>query len=190
MAGFARERGLEVEVASFEDWDPAGRTFDAVVSGQSWHWVDPIAGAKKAAAVLRPRGRLAVFWNAQQPPDEIAAAFAAVYERLLPGSPFARGIGGGLDGYSGFLGAAADGMRAAGAFGEPERWRFDWERTYTRDEWLDLVPTSGGHSRFPPATLDELLTGLGAAVDAAGGSFTMRYAAVVVTSSAGITVRP
>ena len=64
----ARRRGLEVEVAAFEAWDPAGRAFDAVVAGQTWHWVDPVAGAAKAAQVLRPGGRLAVFWNAGQPP--------------------------------------------------------------------------------------------------------------------------
>jgi hypothetical protein len=32
--------GLEVEVAAFETWDPAGRVFDAVIAGQAWHWVD------------------------------------------------------------------------------------------------------------------------------------------------------
>ncbi|WP_405148967.1 hypothetical protein [Sphaerisporangium sp. NBC_01403] len=35
MAEWARQRGLEVEVAAFEAWDPAGRLFDAVVSGQT-----------------------------------------------------------------------------------------------------------------------------------------------------------
>jgi SAM-dependent methyltransferase len=32
MAEFARETRLEVEVAKFEDWDLAGRRFDAVIS--------------------------------------------------------------------------------------------------------------------------------------------------------------
>jgi hypothetical protein len=36
------------------------------------------------------------------------------------------------------------------------------------------------HSLFPPAKLDELLAGIGAAIDAAGGSFTLPYATVVV----------
>lgn len=30
MAEFARGRGLEVEVAAFEAWDPAGLTFDGI----------------------------------------------------------------------------------------------------------------------------------------------------------------
>ena len=67
MADLARRNGLEVEVAAFEAWDPAGRAFDAVIAGQARHWVDPVAGAAKAAQALRPGGRLAVFWNAFQP---------------------------------------------------------------------------------------------------------------------------
>ena len=66
---------------------PAGRTFDAVVAGQAWHWVDPVAGAAKAAQVLRPGGLLVVFWNAFALPPALADAFSAVYERVLPGSP-------------------------------------------------------------------------------------------------------
>ena len=183
MAEFARQRHLEVEVAKFEDWCPLGRTFDAVIAGQTWHWVDPVAGAAKAAEVLRPRGRLAVFWNVFQPPPDLSGAFAAVYRRVLPGSPFFRGVPGGLEAYSGQHTKAADGMREVDLFGEPERWQFDWERSYTRDEWLDQVPTSGGHNLFPPGKLEELLAGLGAAIDAVGGSFTMAYTAVVVTAA-------
>src|SRR5581483_7507962 len=41
MAQFARARGFDVEVARFEQWDPAGRSFDLVIAGQTWHWVDP-----------------------------------------------------------------------------------------------------------------------------------------------------
>jgi SAM-dependent methyltransferase len=182
MAEFARNRGLDVEVARFEDWDPAGRTFDAVVSGTSWHWVDPVAGAAKAAEVLRPEGRLAIFWNVQQPPADLAQAFSEVYRRVLPDSPFASGTMPGLEAYSRFFTAAANGIQATGAFNGTEQWRFDWEQRYTTEEWLDQVPSFGGHSQFPPAKLDELLTGIGVAIDAAGGSITMRYAAVVVTS--------
>src|SRR3954451_21593732 len=85
MAAFGRSRGVAAEVSTFEAWDPAGRVFDAVVAGQAWHWVDPVAGAAKAATVLRPGGRLALFWNAAQVPPELAEAFAAVHRPVLPG---------------------------------------------------------------------------------------------------------
>jgi len=74
MADLARRLGVEVEVATFEAWDPAGREFDAVVAGQAWHWIDPVAGAAKAALVLRPGGRLALFWHVFQLPPDVAQA--------------------------------------------------------------------------------------------------------------------
>jgi SAM-dependent methyltransferase len=183
MAGLARQRGVETEVAPFEAWDPAGRQFDAVIAAQAWHWVDPAAGTAKAAQALRPGGRLAVFWNAFQPPAKLLEAFADVYRRVdtgLPFDPWARPL---LDGYLIGCARAAEAIRQAGAFGEPEQWRFDWERPYTTAEWLDLVPTIGGHSQISPDRLAELLAGLGAAVDAAGGRFTMEYATVAVTAA-------
>lgn len=53
MPKSARQHGLEAEVATFEEGDPAGRRLDAVAAGQTWHWVEPAAGAAKAAQVLR-----------------------------------------------------------------------------------------------------------------------------------------
>ena len=185
MADLARESGLEVEVAKFEQWDAAGRTFDAVIAGQAWHWVNMAAGAAKAAAVLRPGGRLAVFWNAFDPPAELRAAFGAVYQRVVPDSPMAAGFWSrpASGQYLAMCDAAADGMRQAGAFGDPQTWRFDWSRPYTRAQWLDQVPTFGGHSLLPPGVQAELLAGLGAAVDAVGGAFTMDYATLVATAA-------
>ncbi|WP_431933399.1 class I SAM-dependent methyltransferase [Nonomuraea jabiensis] len=183
MADFARREGLEVEVSTFETWEPAGRDFDAVIAGQAWHWVDPVAGAAKAARVLRPGGRLAVFWNVSQIPPDVGAAMAAVYRRVLPDAPiYQRGMSD-SGAYAPLSDKAADGIRQVNAFGDVEEWRFDWERPYTRDEWLDLVPTTGTHTGLPAATLREVLAGVGAAVDAAGGGFTMRYTTVVVTAA-------
>jgi SAM-dependent methyltransferase len=182
MVDFARLAGLDVELATFESWHRAGRSFDAVVAGQAWHWVDPVVGAAKAAEALRPDGRLAVFWNVAQPAPEVAEALSEAYRLALPGSPFANGVLPGLDGYSAYFINAADGMRQTGAFGDPEQWSFAWDHAYTRDEWLERVPTFSGHSQFPRPTLDKLTAYIGAAIDAVGGSFDMSYTAAVVTA--------
>jgi SAM-dependent methyltransferase len=181
MAEQARQRGLEVEVARIEDWDPAGRSFDAAVAGQAWHWVDPAAGARQVARALVPGGRVAVFWNSFRPPPSLGEAMTAVIRQALPGAPV-QGSLPGPDGYARLAARAADGMRAVGVFGEPEEWRFDWERDYTRDEWLDAVPTFGGNNRRPADVLAQVQAGIGAAIDAVGGRFTMGYTTVVSTS--------
>lgn len=185
MADLARQRGIDVEVAAFEAWDPEGRKFDAVLSGQAWHWVDPVAGAAKAAQVLRPQGRLAVFWNVFRLPPEVGEAFTKVYGQVMPDSPLSRAAG--LDAYSALLDKATEGMKAA-AFSEPEQWRFDWDQPYTRDEWLDQLPTHGTHTRLPSAKLQQILDGIGKAIDTLGGGFTMNYTTVVVTAARTISV--
>ncbi len=185
MAELARQSGLEVEVTTFENWDPAGRAFDVVIAAQAWHWVDPVAGAAKAAQAVVGGGRFAAFWNAFQPSARLGEAFADVYRRVQTGLPFNPWAKSALDGYQTMCDTAADGLGLSGQFNEPERWRFDWDRPYRRDEWLDQVPTFGGHSQIPPAELERLLAGIGEAIDAAGDTITMGYATVVVTATGG-----
>ncbi|MBV9844789.1 MAG: class I SAM-dependent methyltransferase [Kutzneria sp.] len=185
MAEFARRGGTEVEVATLEAWDPAGREFDTVIAGTAWHWVDPVAGAVKAAHVLRPGGRLTPFTHVFELPPEVAEASAAAYRRVAPDSPINfQGARRGLDAYAAFFAnKVTDGVRQAGGFSDPEQWRFSWERSYTRDEWLDQAPTTGLLTQLPPDKLAEVLAAVGAAVDAIGGSFTLPYLTVAVTAA-------
>ncbi|HEX3779963.1 MAG TPA: class I SAM-dependent methyltransferase [Pseudonocardiaceae bacterium] len=182
MAQLARDFGVTVEEGKFEDWDPTGRTFDTVIAAQAWHWVDPVAGVAQAARVLRPGGRLAVFWNAFETAPEVAEALSAVFARVLPDSPVRISMVG-PDSYSAFCVKTAEELRKVGGFDDSQEWRFGWDRVYTRDEWLDQIPTSGGHSQIPPAKQEELLSGTGAAIDELGGSFTVNYTAVVLTAA-------
>ncbi|MGW3966774.1 class I SAM-dependent methyltransferase [Amycolatopsis sp. NPDC005003] len=182
MAGFARRGGIDVEVAKFEDWEPAGRTFDAVVAGQAWHWVDPQAGPSKAARVLRPGGLLAVFAHVFQPPAEVAEAFAEACRRVLPDLPFAAETRTAAEIYDVMFTGFADAIAAADGLAAPDRWTFEWERRYTREEWLDFLPTTGGLTRLPPAALEEILSEVGAAIDALGGSFALPYTTLAVVA--------
>ncbi|WP_433178292.1 class I SAM-dependent methyltransferase [Actinoallomurus sp. CA-150999] len=183
MAEFARRTGVEVEVATFEAWDSAGRVFDAVIAGQAWHWVDPVAGVAKAVQVLRPGGRLAVFGHVFDAPPEAREALASALRRVVPDSPVNRGgqpTRTAMDIYQTMFATAADGIRQAGGFDEPEQWRFDWEQAYTRDEWLDLLPTTGALTQLPPDKLAEVLEDVGAAIE--GGGFTMPYTTLAATA--------
>lgn len=184
MAATARASGIECEVATFEDWAPAGRSFDLVISAQTWHWIDPHAGAAAAAAVLRPGGRLALFWNAFEPPPALRTAFGEVQARVLPEAPNAWALDGPIaDGYARMVAAAAAGLDGTGAFAPVDQWRFGWDLTYSTRAWLDVLPTFGGlGSQAPPEVLAALLDGHAEVIDAAGGSFVMHYTTVVGTT--------
>lgn len=184
MADFARARGLAVEVATFEAWDPGDRTFDAVIAAQSWHWVDPVAGAAKAAVLLRPGGRLAIFGHVFEPPTAIAEAQAAACRRVVPDWPFAdQPARRPLDLYEAMYGKFAEAIEMTGKFGAPEQWRFDWTQDYTREQWLDLIPTTGGLTGIPPDQLTAVLAAVGEAIDKMGGRFTMHYVTLATVAA-------
>lgn len=183
MADFARATGLQVDVSTFEAWQPAERTFDAVIAAQSWHWVDPAAGTAKAARVLRPRGRLTIFGHVYEPPAEVAEPFAAAYRRAAPDSPLnSQPARRPLTMYQSAYARFADKIRETEQFNDPEQWRFDWQRPYTRDQWLDLLPTTGGLTRLRPEQLGEILDAVGNAIDSLGGCFTMNYTTLATTA--------
>ena len=58
-------------MTTFEAWAPTGQTCDAVVSGQTWHWVDPVAGAAKRPSRSHRVAGWPRFWNVDQPPPEL-----------------------------------------------------------------------------------------------------------------------
>lgn len=180
MAQFARRDGLSVEVGRFEEWDPAGRTFDAVVAGTAWHWVDPATGARQAARVLRPGGLLAPFWCLLQPPTEVAQALGEALRRFVPDAPFDLGaIARLVDGYQVLLAKVADGIRTVDVFDEPVQWRFETEQTYSRDAWLDNAATSGALTRLDPQVRQQVLDAAGEAID---GDVTVSATTIAVTA--------
>ncbi len=186
MAEIARSHGIDVEVGAFEDWEPAGRTFDRVTSAQAWHWLDLAVATRKAADVLRPGGRLCLIWNAGSPPDDLADALTDVYARTLPS-----------DIHTVFVGYAAhratdrrsglDAERAAIAdvpdLGTPTETWFPWTRTYERDEWLELLPSRSDITALDPSVQERLFEGIGATIDDFGGLFVMDFETVLITAT-------
>lgn len=185
MAEIARGHGVDVEIAAFEGWDAAGRTFDRVTSAQAWHWLDLPVATAKAASVLRPGGLLGLIWNAGCQPDDLADALEAVYTSVVPGG-----------GHHLFRGYAAnrssdvktalgsiEAISAVPGFGAPaEKW-FPWTRAYQRDEWLGQLVSRSDHAALEPAVRDRLFEAIGAAIDDHGGSFVMNFETVLITAT-------
>jgi SAM-dependent methyltransferase len=182
MAAIARSHGIIVEEATFEHWEPRGRVFDLIASGQAWHWVDPVRGVAKAGSLLRPGGHLGVFWNRGRPEEDAERAFDAVYTRLAPG----------LAKTNIALNPPAEPMdrmtqfENSGVFTEIATRTFQWETVYDRAGWIDFIATHSDHVRLPDLQRRTLLDALGDAVDALGGTMTYHYSTVLVLAKRGV----
>jgi SAM-dependent methyltransferase len=179
MAGVAESHGIRVEVAKFEVWDPARRIFDLVVSGQAWHWVDPSLGPIKAAAVLVPGGRLAIFWNRGRHDAEARAALDEAYLRFAPGlAKESVPQGSKAKDRAGDIAAIA----ATRLFAPCEPRTYVWAQQYSRDEWLDQLGTHSDHVALEPEELATLLHAVGTAIDRLGGSIVVHYETQLISA--------
>lgn len=158
MAEVAAAKGLAVEVATFEDWDPRGRTFELVVFAQSFHWIDPVAGLAMVRALLAPDGRLALLWNrivAVLPdPEELGRAYVGLLEN--PRRPSSDIEGADLDAL----------LTAAGL--TVERRRYVEHPRYSCADWVDMVTTYSNVLGLPAEDQEQLRTRLTAIIGDAG----------------------
>ncbi|MBD0323469.1 MAG: methyltransferase domain-containing protein [Aldersonia sp.] len=133
MAAVAETHGIPVEEASFEDWQPSGRTFDLVVFAQSFHWVQPDRALAKIEDALRPGGCLALLSN-----------------RVAPVRPTRKEID---DAYAGYLDSSArhaiDAAHDDELIATIEQHGYIVERRqiterlhYTTDAWVGMVMTN------------------------------------------------
>ncbi|WP_432494174.1 class I SAM-dependent methyltransferase [Kineococcus auxinigenes] len=123
---------VEVLDGTGEDLPLPDGSVDAVVAGQSWHWVDPERAAPEVARVLRPGGTLGLLWNVRDP----SVDWVARLDRTLPGAGEEH------------LGSLAP--RVGPPFGPVERYDVRWSRPTSVEGLLELTM-----SRSWVITLDE-----------------------------------
>jgi len=179
MADVARAKGLEVEVARFELWDIGERRFDLLISGQAWHWIEPRAGAVRAAAALRDGGRICLFWNRGDPPEQVCERLAPIYRRLAPEIEIETAA---LQRRGMVVTETLAGIDSSGAFGPGEVRSFPWSRIYTTEQWLEARSTHSAHRKLEPRRRERLHAAVGNAIDALGGCFEVRYETVLVSA--------
>ncbi len=134
--------------------------------------------AAKAATLLRPGGRLGLFWNKAVHSADLQRRFDAVYARHAPELECSVVLGRGST--EPFSDTAAS-LRAGG-FGDVEITSFGQDREYTTSAWLDQLSTHSDHRRLEPSRLRALLAALGEEVDRVGGRFVMHYDTVLITA--------
>lgn len=167
---------VEVITAAFEAWEPGEARFDAVVSCNAFHWVDPAIGFDKSAALLRPGGHLILLSTPWVVPDDadrfwwdIQDDWAAVGGgRIDPATAHPDRIGGRWS-------AVGD----SGLFEAPAVRRSLFAVTFSADEYAANLSTQAAAKALAPAARAELVDRVRRRVLAGGGTVTGHLLAVL-----------
>ncbi|MEV7620197.1 class I SAM-dependent methyltransferase [Microbacterium sp. NPDC089321] len=119
--------GVPTFVGTAEALPLPDASVDAVVLGQAWHWVDPVAASAEIGRVMRPGGTLGLIWNARDNRVDWVRRLTAIMNASAAEEM--------LD---------AGGPTVATPFGEPEAERWEWLRPMTREQ-LHRMAASRSH---------------------------------------------
>jgi SAM-dependent methyltransferase len=176
LARLARENlaafeGVSFVESTFEDWPLAAAGFDAVVSAQAFHWIDPAIRFEKSADALRPGGSLAVLGHVadiSRSPlrpalDEVYTRLTRFLQRESVTSWYAEG------------GAFVRELEASQRFGAVSIASRRWSRRFETERYLDVLRTYSDHLLLEADELDALLWEVSKVLDAGGGSIEIEY---------------
>ncbi len=171
----------EFELTKLEDWEPRERHFDLVVSGQAFHWVPVEVSYRKSAALLRPGGTLALFWN-NMPPQRyvhpIFREFEPVYE-LYVTKHLARHDPITPERYESEVQNRRTEFDAYGFFEPCKLMRFSWERSLTTDEYFAVLNTYPNHITMETDTKRAVFAELREIISRHGGMVPQPYETVL-----------
>jgi SAM-dependent methyltransferase len=157
LAGFPN---VTITQSSFETWrSPAGERFDLVFAATAWHWIDPALRYQRAWELLRPGGHLA-FWSATHVvPDggdpfflDIQDVYDQIGEGLPQDATWPR---------PGELPECRGEIERSGLFGDVVVRHFDWEISYTAQEYLRLLDTFSSHIAMQAGKRERLYAEIG-----------------------------
>jgi len=165
--------GVEVVTSSFEDWDPSGELFDAVVSFNAFHWIDPDIRFSKPASVLKPGGSLGVFGSGfvvHDGSDPTWVALAEDYE-AVSGDP--RRL------HPNQMRDRSDEFVERGCFSTVVRRTYLWDATYSAAGYVALLATHSRYRALADRVRRELFTRLLHRIEANGGVVRPTWGAVL-----------
>lgn len=169
----AEQPNARVVEATFEEWPAPDGEFDLLLSATAFHWVDPDVRMIKSTKTLRPGGSLAII-STHHVAGGTSGFFDEVqecYERFDPSTPPGLRLTPGDD-----ITDDPNEFDESGRFGSVEFRRYDLQRTYTTDEYRDLLSTYSGHMAMPEAQRGALLHCIATVANSSyGGEVTKRY---------------
>ena len=168
----ARFPDVVVELSGIEDCAVEPHSFALLTAGQSWHWVDPERGPRKAHEVLRPGGWIALFWNSPSMDGcEWHDALQPLYEQFAPSTAHETLMR--------KMRASArvqnDKLLSSGFFSAPVVRHIPWVEHYTTEAYVALLGTHSDHRLLPDDQRTALHAAIAGAIDARGGEVEHPY---------------
>jgi SAM-dependent methyltransferase len=156
---------VEIVTSSFEYWDAEGQLFDAVVSFNAFHWLDPDVKFAKTASVLRPGGSLGVFGSGFVVHDEADPTWLELFEDEAVTVGFEpRHLDDVRD--------QSDVFTEGGHFSTVTRKTYLRDLTYGADDYVALVGTMSAHRALEDDVREELFERMRRRIEEGGGSIT------------------
>ena len=176
----ARFPRVQVEVTSFERWQPGGRRFGLLFAATSWHWLDPIRRWDLVHAALDPGGTLALMWNPHSVIDpELHEELARVDRRNgVADSPhkelaaaYGDEPGTGGDGWD----WPVDECQADGRFTDVRAYRFRQDARYGTHRYLGHLSSVSAYRVLPAERRERALAETAQLLDERGGGIDMLH---------------
>ena len=143
--------GVPTFVGTAESLPLPDASLDAVVLGQAWHWVDPVAASAEVGRVLRSGGTLGLIWNARDNRVDWVRRLTEIMHTSAAEEM--------LD---------AGGPTVAAPFGEVEVERWEWLRPMTRAQLQSMADSRSYLITASAAERAEIHAGMGALFDEIG----------------------
>lgn len=162
-AGFPNVDFVE---GKFEDVEIAPGSFDVVVSAQAFHWIKPEVGYRKASAILKPGGSLALIWTDDLRADNaLEADIRAAKQRIAPSRPVPTPGGGE------WTSRVEQRIVGTGLFGTVETRRYPWSTRYDAAGWVKMLNTMSQYRALPEGIRHTLLEEIRRTIEAHGGVY-------------------
>ncbi|MDJ1176030.1 class I SAM-dependent methyltransferase [Roseofilum capinflatum] len=151
--------------STFEEWNPQGERFDAVVAASCFHWISPEGRDRKIVECLHPHGYLILLWNSPPRPEpKVCHILDRIYERYDRAlSHFNH-----LDDHQRSLDQLGETLRNSEVFDHFQCDRAIGDRPYTIDSYLGLLSTLSPYIVMEPQKRDRLFAEIQHSLQAQG----------------------
>lgn len=183
MAAVARQRleqfpRVRIEVADFDRWTTEKR-YDLVYSATAYHWLNPATREQRIAALLKERGRLAIWRNRHirnGSSDDYIDEARIIHMEEAPELTKNRAQ---LSGPDEVVESERE-VLAAELFDEPMCRVYYWSRAYTAAEYVQVLDTHSDYRLLPDARRARLFERLAHLIESRfGGTVVKDYATIL-----------